>query len=336
MSLRRRVNAALLVVGAATATAAAVSAPAATATGTPYVSSVSPSSGWSVGGARVDVHGHGFAAGSHVWFGSHLGTSVKVVSSTLIQVTTPAHGADVTNVRVGGSTATSSTHPGDHFTFHRTYVVLDPGHNGGNASHLSTINRLVDAGYGRRKACNTTGTATNSGDPEHAFNWDVAQRLATLLRRQAVTIILTHPTDTGVGPCVNTRAAIESRAGVRAAVAIHADGAASSGHGFHVNEDSRRPVGASTATADASLRLGHLLQAALARSSGLTPSTYIGSHGWVRRDDLAGLNLSTKPTSFLELGNMRNSGDAALQRSVTGRQRIAAAIASGLLAYLRS
>ena len=43
-------------------------------------------------------------------------------------------------------------------------VVVDPGHQLGNSRHLAQISRLVDAG-GFRKACNSTGTATNAGYP---------------------------------------------------------------------------------------------------------------------------------------------------------------------------
>ncbi|MEI6701777.1 MAG: hypothetical protein WCL38_08495, partial [Actinomycetota bacterium] len=47
-------------------------------------------------------------------------------------------------------------------------IVIDPGHNGGNATYPWTIARLVDAG-GFLKACDTDGTVTLSGYPEHAF-----------------------------------------------------------------------------------------------------------------------------------------------------------------------
>ena len=38
----------------------------------------------------------------------------------------------------------------------------------------TAINRPVPAGRGRTKPCNTTGTATNAGYPEHEFTWAVA------------------------------------------------------------------------------------------------------------------------------------------------------------------
>ena len=213
-------------------------------------------------------------------------------------------------------------------------VVLDPGHNGGNGAHIAQINQLVPAGFGQTKPCNTTGTATNAGYPEHAFTWDVALRVRTLLQAKGVRVIMTRPDDTGWGPCVNVRAQIQSRPGVRLAVAIHGDGAPTGGHGFHVNLCARVPEGATASSYAASKQLGTDLRGTLAASSGLTPSTYIGSNGMYYRTDFAGLNLSTVPTAFLELGNMRNSGDAALQSSAAGRQRIAQAVAAGIVQFL--
>jgi N-acetylmuramoyl-L-alanine amidase len=212
--------------------------------------------------------------------------------------------------------------------------VLNPGHNGGNGTHTAEINRLVPAGYGERKACDTTGTNTNAGYPEHAFTWDVTLRVRTILQRHGVRVVLTRPNDSGVGPCVDERAAIGNRPGVAAVVSIHADGAPSSGHGFHVNLASRTPDGATQATVHRSQRLGDDLHAALAKSSGLVPSTYIGKNGYFYRSDLAGLNLARKPSTFLELGNMRNSADAARLSSASGRAQIAAAVAAGILTYL--
>jgi N-acetylmuramoyl-L-alanine amidase len=213
-------------------------------------------------------------------------------------------------------------------------VVLNPGHNGGDAAHPDEVNRLVPAGYGNVKACDTTGTETNAGYAEHAFNWDVALRVRAILRHHGVRVIMTRQDDTGVGPCVNERAAIGNHPYVDAVVSIHADGAPSSGHGFHVNQDSRRPDGATARVARQSIQLGRAIHDTLVRSSGLVPSTYIGTDGYYYRDDLAGLNLARRPATFLALGNMRNAHDAALQASPAGRQRIAGAIAAGILAFV--
>jgi N-acetylmuramoyl-L-alanine amidase len=212
-------------------------------------------------------------------------------------------------------------------------IVLNPGHNGANGSHPAEINRLVPADrQGNMKACDTTGTNTNAGYPEHAFNWDVTLRVRDLLQARGVRVALTRPDDSGVGPCVDARADTGNRAGVAAVISIHADGAGADGHGFHVCEDSQQPAGA--AVAAQSHRLTVAVHDALLSGSGLSTSTYLGSNGYYPRSDLAALNLATGPSTFLELGNMRNAGDAALQTSASGRARVAAAVAAGILAYL--
>jgi N-acetylmuramoyl-L-alanine amidase len=212
-------------------------------------------------------------------------------------------------------------------------VVLDPGHNGGNAAHPEIINREVDAGLGQRKACNTVGTETHAGYPEHAFAFDVALRVRTALTRRGVVVLMTRPNDTGVGPCVDARARLGNARGAAAVVSIHADGAPTAGTGFHVIAGaapaSDRVVAAATG------RLALSVRASLLAHSGLGYATYIADgNGLDHRSDLAGLNLSTRPTILVECGNMRNSADAALLSSAAGRARIAGALATGILAAL--
>jgi N-acetylmuramoyl-L-alanine amidase len=210
-------------------------------------------------------------------------------------------------------------------------VVLDPGHNGGNAQHPEVINKQVPAGRGETKPCNTTGTATNAGFTEHAFTWDVAQRVGKALSAKGIRVVYTRDNDTGVGPCVNRRAAIGNEAVADAVVSIHADGSDSAGaRGFHVAYSSP-PVNA--AQGQPSLSLAETLRDDL-RSVGFPVSNYLGSDGLAPRDDLAGLNLSTRPAALIECGNMRNAAEAAQMTSPEGRQRYADAITVGILAYL--
>lgn len=328
----------LAVLGAATALigGALVAAPVPVgAASLPTVAAVSPRHGRLTGGTLVRITGTAFSAATRVLFGSVAAPSVHVSSDTLLYATTPPHPASRVDVRVRTGVGVSPAHYGDSYSFlPGPQVVLDPGHDGGNASHPATVNRLVYSGYGRYKACNTTGTNTFAGYSEHAFTWDVAARVRRILLARGVKVVLTRSSDTGVGPCIDRRAAVESAYGTAVSVAIHADGAPSGGHGFHVNEDSRLPEHATTATRTRSNRVAHYLHDALVRTSGLVPSTYIGTNGYVYRSDLAGLNLTTSPTAFLEIGNMRNAGDAARLSSGTGRQRIANAVAAGLLGYL--
>ncbi len=210
-------------------------------------------------------------------------------------------------------------------------VVIDPGHNGANAANPDVINAPVDAGFGQTKPCNTTGTSTNDGYPEHTFTWGVATRLQSMLESRGFTVVMTRGSDDGIGPCVNKRAAIGNDAGAAAVVSIHGDGDDASAQGFYVMTAQQAPAGgAMAAQSDA---LASTMRDALV-NAGLSPSNHLGSGGLWKRGDLAGLNLSIRPTVMIEMGNMRNSSDAALMSSSNGQQQMAQGLADGVSAYL--
>lgn len=210
-------------------------------------------------------------------------------------------------------------------------VVIDPGHNGANGANPDIINALVDAGFGQTKPCNTTGTSTNAGYTEHEFNWGVATRLRSILDARGYDVRMTRTSDDGVGPCVNKRAAFGNDADAAAVVSIHGDGDDAGAQGFYVMTAERAPAGAAMAAESDALAAD--MRDALV-NGGLSPSNHLGSGGLWKRGDLAGLNLSQRPTVMLELGNMRNSADAALMTSGDGQQQIAEGIANGVSAYL--
>lgn len=210
-------------------------------------------------------------------------------------------------------------------------VVLDPGHNGGNASHPSEINKQVPAGRGKTKPCNTTGTSTSAGYSEHAFTWDVARRVGAALSADGVQVVYTRDDDVGVGPCVDKRAAVGNQSSAAAVVSIHADGSNSAGaRGFHVSYSSP-PL--NSAQGQPSTTLADTLRDAF-RSAGFPTSNYLGTNGIYPRNDLAGLNLSTRPAALVECGNMRNPTEAAAMSSADGRQHYADAITTAILGYL--
>ena len=209
--------------------------------------------------------------------------------------------------------------------------MIDPGHNGRNYAHTAEINRLVDIGNGT-KACDTTGTSAGDGYTESAYNLDVAQRLAALLRAGSATAILTRTTDDGWGPCIDERAAIGNRAHAAVAISIHADGSLT-GRGFHVIEPASIP-GLTDAIAGPSARLAVDERDAYAQGTGVPYATYIGHDGLDQRSDLGGLNLSKVPKVFIECGNLRNPTDAALLESPAFRARVAAALSAGIQAFL--
>jgi N-acetylmuramoyl-L-alanine amidase len=211
-------------------------------------------------------------------------------------------------------------------------VAIDPGHNGRNGAHAAEINRLVDIGT-KKKECDTTGTQTDGGYTESAYNLDVSLRLADILRSAGANVVMTRTDDNGWGPCIDERAAIGNRAGANVAISIHADGGPTSGRGFHVNYPTSIP-GLTDTIADPSRTLGLDIRDAFAAGTGMPYSTYLGQSAMLARDDLGGLNLSKTPKVLLETGNMRNATDVSLLTDPSFRQREAVAIANGLADYL--
>jgi N-acetylmuramoyl-L-alanine amidase len=210
-------------------------------------------------------------------------------------------------------------------------IVLDPGHNLNNSSSINTI---VNAGNGVFKACDTTGTSTDTGYPEHAFTWDVANRAAALLRAEGATVILTRPSDTGIGPCITTRAQIGNDAHASAFIAIHADGGPAGGHGFFVMQPPPNNPNVNPGGAAQSRLLATVMHDTFHAATGYPYSTYIANGYYPNSTTTGTINLSHGPVITIECLNMRNAGDAAIAANPTDRQRIAAGIAAGLTAFL--
>nr|WP_232425793.1 Rv3717 family N-acetylmuramoyl-L-alanine amidase [Mycobacterium sp. JS623] len=208
-------------------------------------------------------------------------------------------------------------------------VFLDPGHNGANDA---SINRQVNNGRGGTKECQTTGTCTDNGYPEHTFNWDVVLRARAALTALGVRSALSRGNDNALGPCVDQRAAMANALQPDAIVSIHADGGPPDGRGFHVNY-SNPPL--NDAQAGPAVQFAQTMRDQLV-AAGLQPSTYRGTDGLYGRADLAGLNLARYPSILIEMGNMKNTADAAMLTSDQGRSRYASAVAQGIAAYLGS
>jgi N-acetylmuramoyl-L-alanine amidase len=177
------------------------------------------------------------------------------------------------------------------------------------------------------------GAETRDGYPEAAFTLDVSLRLADLLRRAGAQVVLTRQDNDGWGPCITERAAIGNRAGADVAVSVHADGGPPTGRGFHVIYPPQI-AGLTDGIAADSKRLAYDVRAAYREETGRPYADYTATDGLSERRDLGGLNLSKVPKVFIETGNMRNDGEAALLEDPTFRQRAARAIADGLAAFL--
>lgn len=208
-------------------------------------------------------------------------------------------------------------------------VFLDPGHNGANDASIS---RQVPTGRGGTKDCQASGTSTDEGYPEHSFTWETTLRIRQALSALGVRTAISRGDDTGLGPCVDERAAMANALQPDAIVSIHADGGPPTGRGFHVLYSSP-PL--NQAQAGPSVRFAQLMANQL-QSSGIPAANYIGQGGLNPRSDIAGLNLAQYPSVLVELGNMKNPADKALITTPEGRQKYAEAVVRGIAAFLQT
>ena len=215
-----------------------------------------------------------------------------------------------------------------------TRIALDPGHQLGNHNFPAQVRRPVPAG-GFEKPCNTTGTQTDGGYPEATLNFRVARLVAARLRDLGAQVLLTRTRNSESlwGPCVDARGEFGAKVGARLTVSLHADGAPSGAHGFHVIAPTARSPW-TTDIAGPSRALALALRAGF-DATGIPRSTYVG-HGSALsiRSDLATLNLSDVPVAMLEIGNMRNASDAHRMTTKKGRARYARAVVRGIRLYL--
>ena len=210
-------------------------------------------------------------------------------------------------------------------------ILVDPGHNVGNSTHSSKINKHYWVGLD--KICNTTGTATASGYEEATYTFDVAKRLATKLTAAGATVVLTrnqNSSDT-YGPCIQGRGLLGGEVNADFAVSIHADGGPSGGHGAFVYTPAPLKGYTSQAKADASASLARSVLDGLA-ANGLEGSTYLVPNIAPDREQ-GTLNTATTPIVIVETLNMANRSDAHIAESSSGRQRVAEGLAAGITAY---
>lgn len=206
-------------------------------------------------------------------------------------------------------------------------VFLDPGHSGYTTPAASD---QVPTGRGGTKNCQTTGTSTDAGYPEHTAVFEIAELVRADLQAQGATVVMSRPDDASAELCNNLRAAAADEAGADAVVSLHADGAGAGQHGIYTSY-SAPPL--NDAQAGPAVRFAIVMRDAFS-AAGFAPAAYAGQDGLMPRDDLTGLNLAVRPTILLELGNMRNLDDATTLTTPEGQARIARAVALGVAGFL--
>ncbi len=98
---------------------------------TSEVTSISPTSGSTVGGTTVTINGSDFSGVTGVSFGGTPATSFTVVSPTKITAVAPPHAAGIVDVTVANPGGNSPTSPADQFTYQAPPAVLSLSPNTG-------------------------------------------------------------------------------------------------------------------------------------------------------------------------------------------------------------
>ena len=177
----------------------------------------------------------------------------------------------------------------------RGNIVIDPGHGG-----------------------HDPGTTSVTGVHEKTVNYDVAEKVAAILERRGLAVTMTRQRNEYIE--LEARAEIANRRNADLFVSIHADSAPSpSAQGFTVYV-------ANAASAD-SHRAARDISRAMA-------TTGMENRG-VRREDYRVLRTSRGPAVLVEMGYLSNRQDALRLQDSAFQDRLAAAIATGILDYLQ-
>jgi N-acetylmuramoyl-L-alanine amidase len=185
--------------------------------------------------------------------------------------------------------------PGPGFPSVSGYVVIDAGHGGKDPGATSCL-----------------------GYYEKGINLAVASRVAYLLRQKGIRVEMTRTGDYYIE--LEDRAAIANRLGADLFVSIHADSfPKSSRQGFTIYIAN----GASWA----SQRAANALEDAMAGT---------GLNSWgTRKANYHVLVETTGPAVLVEMGHLSNRSDAALLRDSSFQDRMAQAVADGIINFLR-
>ncbi len=83
----------------------------------PTITAVTPTSGPTAGGTRVRINGAHFRHVTAVLFGSTRGSALRVLTTTALVITAPAHSGGLVGIRVVTRYGRSAARTGDHYTY---------------------------------------------------------------------------------------------------------------------------------------------------------------------------------------------------------------------------
>ncbi len=172
---------------------------------------------------------------------------------------------------------------------------------------------VIDPGHG----AHDPGTTSVTGIHEKVINLAVGRKVAKLLQRKGLTVIMTRSGDQY--PELEERAVLANRRKADLFVSIHADWAASAGaQGFTVY------------VAESASTEARLLARAIARAMATTGQKNRG----VREENFRVLVKTNMPAVLIELGYVSNPTEARRLQSDEFQNRLATAISTGISDYL--
>jgi N-acetylmuramoyl-L-alanine amidase len=186
------------------------------------------------------------------------------------------------------------------------------------------------------------GTKASDGTTEISVAWQVALRMRPLLAERGVTVVLTKQAE---GQMVTNRRRAEIANEARAAlmVRLHCDAAAGSGFALYAPDRQGTTQGVTgpraevirSSTAAAAAMRGEMapLLAGSLRDGGVRGDsrTAVGA----RQGALTGSIFSQVPVVTVEMAVLTNDKDAAFITGAAGQDRMARAMAAGILVAIR-
>ncbi len=172
---------------------------------------------------------------------------------------------------------------------------------------------VLDAGHGGKDP----GAPSCLGYHEKTVNLRVAHKVAEILRRKGIKVVMTRDDDRFIE--LEERANVANRCRANLFVSIHADSAAnSSAQGFTLYVARSASWSSQKAAKAITKSMGRVAQ------NGRS----------IRRADYRVLVNTRGPAVLIELGYLSNRQEAALLRSSAYQSRLAGAIASGIVEFL--
>jgi N-acetylmuramoyl-L-alanine amidase len=198
-------------------------------------------------------------------------------------------------------------------------IVIDPGH----PSEVSS------------------GATIQNGTSEVRIAWQVAERLATLLRAEGYRVVMTKPSESTMVTNVE-RARVGNAAGAALVVRLHCDASKDSGYAVYHPDRPGTAHGRTGPSADVMRK-----SAAAAESVHVSMAQLLAGRlkdGGVRGDSrtavgeqqgaLTGSIFSEVPVVLIEMVTLSNARDAAFITTAAGQSSMAQAIARGVARYV--